>query len=305
MKKTRFVAMLFGTVSLLHSVNALVPKAASNSVPVANSEPIVKKTMPATKPTESVSNNAANSANSNNVANVINNKLKVALPDLKVDTINQSEVPGVYEVTSGHKVFYVDSTGQYAFLGNLVDLVTKRSVTQKRVDSLSVVNWGQLPLSLAIRHVIGNGERKIAVFTDPECPFCKELEQNTIPKLKNVTVYYFLFPLAMHSNAKLNSQKILCSENPEATFLAWMIKDKALLGKGDCKKGKQTIDLIKQAGAKAGVEATPFIVLPDGTRINGLVPADYLNKKIDDAYTVIKPTSAPAFTSTPVETAKS
>lgn len=211
---------------------------------------------------------------------IIRMNLRANLPDLKVDQINQSIVPGIYEIISGRRVFYVDSTGRYAFLGNLVDLNTKISLTEEKVKQITVVNWKQLPLQIALRQVIGNGESSIAIFTDPDCPFCKRLEQDTIPKLKNVTVYYFLFPLKMHAGSELDAKKILCAENPDKTFLDWMIDGKVLPIKSLCNNAAK-LTQMKTVGTKvAGVEVTPTIVLPNGQVVTGLLPADYLNKLI-------------------------
>ena len=211
----------------------------------------------------------------------IQNSLKTTLPELRVDQVNPTAAKNIYEVISGHKVFYVDGSGRYAFLGNMVDLNTKQSITQIKVEQLSVVNWNELPLNIAIKQVIGKGERRIAVFTDPDCPFCQRLEQDTIPKLNNVTVYYFLFPLAIHANAENDSKRILCAENPDSTFKAWMLSGKALPARNSC-KNSTNLPIMKALGNKFGIDAAPTIVLPNGKLLPGLAPADYLNKLINE-----------------------
>lgn len=208
--------------------------------------------------------------------------LKADLPELKVDQVNATPVSGVYEVISGRKVFYVDSTGRYAFLGNLVDLETKQSLTEKTVKKVTVINWNQLPLQIALRNTIGPGNRRIAVFTDPDCPFCKHLEQDTIAKLKDVVVYDFLFPLKIHENGVNDSKKILCSENPEATFTLWMTMGVKLPDKTVCPNSFKLAKMQDVGNNIVGVEGTPTIVLPNGQIISGVVPADYLNKLITD-----------------------
>jgi thiol:disulfide interchange protein DsbC len=209
--------------------------------------------------------------------------LKIYLPDLVVDQINATVIPNVYEVVSGHKIFYIDSTGRYLLLGNLVDLSNKQSITEDRVNSISKVKFSSLPLNLALKQVIGNGDRKIAVFTDPDCPFCQRLEQDTIPKLTNVTIYYFLFPLAIHANAETDAKKILCAENPDKTFLLWMKNNINLPTNASC-NAINKLALIKKFGSEVvGVEATPTIILQNGNLIKGLPPADYLNQLIIDA----------------------
>lgn len=208
--------------------------------------------------------------------------LKADLPELKVDQVNTTPVAGVYEVVSGRRVFYVDSTGQYAFLGNLVNLDTKQSLTEKTVKSVTVVNWNQLPIQIALRQTIGPGNRRIAVFTDPDCPFCKRLEQEVTPKLKDVVIYYFLYPLKIHEDAVDDSKKILCAQNPEATFVSWMALGKKLPPLTVCRNALKLSKMQAVGTNIVGVDSTPTIVLPNGQIVTGLLPADYLNKLITD-----------------------
>lgn len=224
-------------------------------------------------------------SNPNNTAIItsIKNNLKTSLPELKIEQVNPASIPGIYEVVAGRHVFYVDSTSRYMFIGNMVDLSTKQSLTQARVEQLSVVDWNKLPLTIALRQVIGKGERKIAIFTDPDCPFCHRLEQDTIPKLTNVTVYYFLFPLDMHVSAKTDAKKILCAENPDKAFLDWMKNDVTLPTRTECKAIDNLTTMIDVGKNIAGITATPTIILSNGHILSGLIPADYLNQMINEA----------------------
>jgi thiol:disulfide interchange protein DsbC len=172
----------------------------------------------------------------------------------------------------------------------MVDLASKQNLTEKKVQSLSFVDWNKLPIKIAIIKIIGNGERKIAVFTDPDCPFCKRLDSDTIAKQKNLTVYYFLFPLAMHANAETDSKRIICAENPDKTYEDWMINDKKLPVQDKCQR-VANLQQMKQVGSQLiGIEATPTIILPNGQIVSGLIPADYLEKLIADTSPV--PTAA-------------
>ncbi len=224
----------------------------------------------------------------NQAQNKIIQSLKVNLPDLQIDQVNKTNITQIYEVTSGHKVFYVDQNGKYILLGNLVDLDTKKIITQERVEELSVFNWSQLPLNIALRQKLGTGQNKIAVFTDPDCPFCQNLEKTTIAKLNNVTVYYFLYPLDIHPNASDDAKKILCSQIPEQTFLDWMVDGKSLPKKTNCINSGLLAQMKYVAESLVKVEATPTILLEDGTLLPGLVPADYLNKLIMEASYKVK-----------------
>ena len=220
-------------------------------------------------------------ADTSSVENTIRTNLSKNISDLKIDRILPTQFKGVYEVDSGRKIFYVDETGNYAMIGNMLDLTTKQSLTEQRTTELNVVDWSKLPLDVAIRHIKGNGQNKIAIFTDPDCPFCKRLEQETVSKLKDVTIYYFLYPLAIHPSAESDSQRILCAENSESSLLAFMNRD-APLGKiYNCKNAQKLVQMKDVANNQVQVTGTPTIVLPNGRILSGLIPADYLTNLID------------------------
>ncbi len=217
---------------------------------------------------------------------IMQDKLNKKLPDLKIDSITLTPINNIYEVISGRKIFYVDQDINYMLLGDLLDLNTKTSLTETKLESLNNITWDYLPTNLAIKHVIGNGERKIAVFTDPDCPFCKQLEQNVLKKLNNITIYYFLYPLPMHLDAKNKAKKILCSANPEVAYLDWMTNGKlinVMHNAVTCDAANQLSVIEKLAKDTIGINATPTIVLSNGNLLDGVVPLDYLNQLIDDA----------------------
>lgn len=218
---------------------------------------------------------------STKVTDQIKQNLSKNLPDLVVDRVLTTPFKGVYEVDSGRKIFYVDETGSYAMIGNMLDLSNKQSLTEKRTTDLNIVDWNKLPLDVAIRTINGNGKNRIAIFTDPDCPFCKRLEQETVSKLKNVTIYYFLYPLPIHPNAENDSKKILCAENSESALLAFMNKDASLGKITTCKNADRLTKMKDAANNQVQVTGTPTIVLPNGRIISGLVPADYLTNLID------------------------
>jgi len=220
--------------------------------------------------------------NTSQVSATISKNLRSNLPNLTIDRIIPTQIPGVYEVDSGRKVFYVDATGNYAFVGNLLDLTNKNNLTEARTEALNRIDFNRLPVEIAIRKVIGNGKDKIAVFTDPDCPFCKRLEGETIPKLKNVTVYYFLFPLPIHAGAVEASKRILCSENAESAMVTFMVKGGTITRNDNCDNAKRLLKMQDAGNNLVQVTGTPTIVLPNGKIVSGLIPADYLTKLIDD-----------------------
>jgi thiol:disulfide interchange protein DsbC len=226
-----------------------------------------------------------NAAVDNLIEQSIRGALKQKLPDLAVDAILPTPVAGIYEVDSGRKVFYTSTDASYIFIGNLIDLTTKTSLTEQRSNSLNKINWQKLPIKLAVRHIAGSNnanQRHIAVFTDPDCPFCKRLEAETLSKLQDVSIYYFLFPLKIHKDAAEHALKILCAENPESALISFMGKDMPLGKNASCISGvRRLFQMQKIATNLVQVAGTPTIILPNGRIISGLVPADYLKQMID------------------------
>lgn len=198
----------------------------------------------------------------------------------QVDQVNSTNISGLYEVVVGRKIFYVSTDGKYAIFGNIVELNTKQSITEQRMQDIAKIDFSKLPLDLAIKQVNGDGSRQIAVFTDPDCPYCKMFEKQVVPQLKNVTVYSFLFPLPIHPNATMHAKQIWCSKDRTATWAAWMQKDTALPSNSTC----DTTGLdkaIKIATDVVQVDGTPTIVLSNGQILPGMVPADQMNAKLD------------------------
>lgn len=223
---------------------------------------------------------SANADNNDTIATLTSN-LKANMPDLQIDRINPTPFAGVYEVDSGRKVFYVDATGNYGLVGNLLDLKNKVSLTEQRTNDLNQIDWSKMPLDLAIKRVRGSGASRIAIFTDPDCPFCKRLEVETIPYLQNVTIYYYLFPLSIHANADSDSRKILCAENPESAMISFMAKGVALGKNSTCLNGTQKLpQMVKIGNDLVQVTGTPTIILPNGRIVSGLIPPDYLSRLI-------------------------
>ncbi len=200
----------------------------------------------------------------------------------KVDAVNKSPIAGINEVVVGRKVFYVTNDGKYLLFGNIIDTATKKSLTEQRTQELSKIDWNKLPLDLAIKEVNGNGKHKIAVFSDPDCPYCQMFEKQVASQLTDTTIYTFLFPLAMHPNAKPHANQIWCSKNRTATWTAWMRDKTPLPTDESC--DLSALDKVYKIGSElVGVEGTPTIVLANGQVVPGMLPADQLLAQMSEA----------------------
>ncbi len=194
----------------------------------------------------------------------------------KVNSLTPSPVPGIMEVVvEGNQVIYIDETGRYLFVGNLFDVVKGVNLRQEKEDELSVVDFAALPLENTV--VQGDGEVKIAIFDDPDCPYCRKLHKE-LKQLKNVRIHYFLFNLPMHPEAYDKSKKILCAEDKLGAL------DRAMNGDPLDDLEICETDLVeknKELSERLGVRGTPHIVIENGQSIRGGKSAAELQEIVD------------------------
>lgn len=204
-------------------------------------------------------------------------------PGTKATQITATGIKGWFEVVveteQGPQVLYAEDKGQFLLVGDLLDTKARKNLTRERMDKLTAVKWESLPLDNAIKVVRGNGKRKLAVFSDPDCPYCKKAEQEFM-KLDNVTIYTFLYPLAMHSDAPRKSRLVWCAKDRSQAWLDLMLKGKLPEGKPIC---NDPVDENLALGAKLRIEGTPALILANGKRIPGYAPAEKLSAMLDAA----------------------
>jgi thiol:disulfide interchange protein DsbC len=188
---------------------------------------------------------------------------------VRPDAIARTPVPGVFEVRAGLDIFYVDASGQYAFVeGHLLDLKAGRDLTRERLEEASRIDFAALPLDLALKTVRGTGKRRIAVFEDPACPYCRAL-RTLLDQLDDVTVYTFPYPvLSADSDAK--ARMALCDPDPAKAWSALMRTGQTPAA-GPC---KSNVDKVIELGARLNVRGTPTVFFADGRRAQGAVPPD-------------------------------
>ena len=199
---------------------------------------------------------------------------------LKVESVSTTPVAGLYEiVVNGKQIAYTDATGQYMLVGDLIQTDIAKSLTEERKAVLNAVDFNKLPFDLAIKEVRGNGELKIAVFSDADCPFCKRLEHE-FAKMTNVTIYNFMMPLtSLHPDATRKTVQILCQPDPTKAWTEWMREGKMPPAVSDCAKAatmQQTLALSEQLG----FNGTPTLVFPNGTVQSGYSPMPALEEQI-------------------------
>jgi thiol:disulfide interchange protein DsbC len=136
------------------------------------------------------------------------------------------------------------------------------------------VNWKALPLKDAVKTVRGTGKRQLAIFSDPNCPYCKQLEVE-LNKLNDVTIYTFILPLKSQSVAP--SKQVFCEKDPA---YAWS----NLISKGvqptSSKSCANPIERNIQLARTLGVNGTPAIIFADGAKMLGAYPAAEIEARL-------------------------
>jgi thiol:disulfide interchange protein DsbC len=208
--------------------------------------------------------------------------IEAAYPKFKVESVVKTPYAGLYEVFMGGQIIYTDEKLTFLIAeGRLVDPKTKKDVTGERLEELTKVDFSSLPLDQAIKVVKGNGSRKLVVFSDVDCPFCKRLEQNELTNIDNVTIYTFLYPIeSLHPDAANKSKLIWCANNRAKAWSDWNFNNKLPNNAGNC---EVPLERIGELARKVGVTSTPTLIFSDGRRMLGAQPYKEIEKSLQAA----------------------
>jgi thiol:disulfide interchange protein DsbC len=208
----------------------------------------------------------------------IRKNLAERLPNLPpIDEVSKTAIPGIYEVRIGTDIVYADEQGNHLLQGSIFDTRSKSNLTEARINKLTAIDFATLPLKDALMFKQGTGKRKLVVFGDPNCGYCKRFEKDLL-NVKDVTIYTFLYPV-LGPDSDQKSRAILCAKDPAQTWRDWMIDGVTppkLIGQCDTAAIDRNIEL----GRKHRVQGTPALVYEDGTRVPGAVPAAEVEKQL-------------------------
>ena len=196
----------------------------------------------------------------------------------KIDEVQPTAMPGLYEVRIGTDIFYTDAKGNYLIQGELIDTRARRNLTEDRINKLSAVDFAALPFKDAFTIVRGDGKRKVAVFEDPNCGYCKRFERD-MQNVDNVTVYMFLYPILSPDSAE-KSRNIWCAKDRVAAWDDHMLRDKTPAA-ASCDTAALQRNLA--FGRKHKITGTPTLIFADGSRVPGAVGAPEVEKRLAEA----------------------
>lgn len=207
----------------------------------------------------------------------IKSTLQKKIPQIgEINQVVKSPVPGLYEVVTQDHLFYTDEKAQFLIDGAVYDLKSMRNLTEERSRKLFALDFSKLPLELAVKIVKGKGERKLAIFTDPNCGFCKKLEKELL-QIDNTTVYQFLYPVFPGSEEK--ARAVWCSKDRAKAWNDLMQND-ITPAAGNCDTPTAKVLAL---GKKLKVNGTPALIFADGTINPGYLPAVELEKALTAA----------------------
>ena len=215
----------------------------------------------------------ANSAFANEAD--ISAAMQKKFPYAKLISVNKTPYLGLYEVVFDNQLVYTDEKMTYLFSGNIIDMHNMQNLTDAREKQLYPSVFDKLPLNLALKMVKGSGKRKLAIFTDPNCGYCKKLEKEMV-NLNDITVYFFIYPILPGSDAL--AKTLWCTPDRLKTWEDHMLK-------GIDPEPSKTCDTsafakVAIVAKKLRISATPTLVFEDGSLHAGALPLDQLDSQL-------------------------
>jgi thiol:disulfide interchange protein DsbC len=208
----------------------------------------------------------------------IRKNLGERIPQFKnIDEVTRTPMPGLFEVRiNGMEIFYTDAEGNFLVQGTLFDTRQRRNLTEERVDKLSAISFDLLPVKDAFTIVRGNGKRKLAVFEDPNCGYCKRFERD-LQKVDNVTIHMFLYPILGPESLE-KSRQIWCSKDVAKAWVDYMVRDQApgQTVTPACDVAALTRNV--EFGRKYKINGTPTLLFADGSRVPGAISSAQVEK---------------------------
>ena len=209
---------------------------------------------------------------------VIRKNIADRLPDFpKIDEVSKTPIPGLFELRVGVEIYYSDEQGTHIIEGQMIETKGRVNLTEARINKLTAINFAELPLKDAMVWKNGTGARKIAVFADPNCGYCKRFEKD-LQQVKDVTVYTFLYPI-LGGDSPEKSRDIWCAKDNAKVWLDWMLRSVTpVRSMGEC--DSSALQRNTAMARKFRVNGTPAIVFEDGKRVPGAMPLEQIEKQL-------------------------
>lgn len=203
--------------------------------------------------------------------------LQRVFPQSPIQGIVKTPILGMLEAAVDGQIFYITEDGQYILGSPLFDVQARQNLTEARLEKINAIAFDRLPLDWAIKRVKGSGSRKMAIFEDPNCPYCKALEQ-TLTGIDNVTVYIFLYPIdPLHPDAAEKSKAVCCAKDRAQAWDVIMRTGVMPANAVDC---DNSIAKIAAFARQHRITGTPTTTLSNGRRLVEAVPRAELERQL-------------------------
>ena len=206
---------------------------------------------------------------------LVKKEVEKKFPEVKIERVTKTIYGGLYEIFAGSEILYTDEKVTFLVLGNLIDTQTRNNITEARMQKLTAIKFDDLPLEQAIKLVRGNGSRRMAIFADPNCGYCKRFEQD-VNQLENVTAYIFTYPI-LSPDSMTKSKSIWCSPDRLKAWQDQMLRGQAPTAAGTC---ESPVDKLVALGQRLRINGTPTTFFESGDRVSGAIPKEQIEAKL-------------------------
>ncbi|MEB2319046.1 MAG: DsbC family protein [Pseudomonadota bacterium] len=199
-------------------------------------------------------------------------------------SVNTTPIKGLYEVRIFNDLFYVDEAARYIMVeGEMIDMQSSRNITRDRLDEILAIDFSKLPLDLALKQVVGKGSRRIALFEDPNCGYCRKLRAD-LARLDDVTIYTFVYPI-LAEDSESKARKAWCAPDRLKAWTDLMMTGVVPRNDGNC---ETPIAQIRELGFELGITATPTLFFASGRRLQGYAPPEAFGKLLAENSSIVK-----------------
>jgi len=203
--------------------------------------------------------------------------LNKLMPGTKPSSVEETPLPGLYEVSYGSTIFYFNHDASLMFRGDIIDVNKKENLTENKRGEARSQLLKSIDEAEMIVYPAKNEKAKVTVFTDIDCPYCVKLHREMDDyNAEGITIRYMAYPRAGIGSRSYNKAvNVWCSDD----------KAKAM---GDAKEGRKVADKTCdnpvaqqfQIGQALGVNGTPAMFLEDGSSLPGYIPAKRLAEAV-------------------------
>lgn len=198
-----------------------------------------------------------------------------------IEEVSKTEIPGIYEVrVNDVEFFYTNESGRFLLTGKLIDMKSKRNLTDEKIDKITAIKFRDLPASDSITYTRGDGSRKVAIFADPNCGYCKRFETELL-KVDNITVSVYVLPiLGVDSTAK--AKAVWCAPEKNKVWLEYMTKEKAIpMTTPACDTEAITRNL--SFARRHAIRGTPAVYFQNDRKVGGYIDAKQVEAILAEA----------------------